>query len=179
MYVEVPVASGLSVYTTSGSSSTSLRYRSSVGAQRLERLGELGSSLVDALLERLDVLPKLRGHVVEGARELADLVLRHDGCLAGEVARGDGARRVGDGEYRSRDPARRVVDRDPEERDDEEPGAAGHEGQSPCGCERLALALLGEERRADLGEPLVHADHGHAARGSRRDRSRSPTQARG
>ena len=48
-------------------------------AERLERLGQLGGAFVDAPLERLDVLPKLRGHVIEGARQLAGLVLSHHG----------------------------------------------------------------------------------------------------
>ena len=106
---------------------------------------QLGGSLLDPVLERLDVLAQLSGHVVEGEREGAHLVLGRNRCLPREVAGGDRRRRVGNREDGLRDPPRHPVDPACEQGDDAETDEADREREVTRRREGLVLAHLGDQ----------------------------------
>jgi hypothetical protein len=106
----------------------------SVVSQRAE-LGILEAQLLravgDALLEPFQRLSELGGHGVEGRGEHADLVVRGDGRLAGEIACGDRGRRLRDGEDRLGDAPGEEIRADPEQEDDEQAEASDRESEGP------------------------------------------------
>ena len=87
------------------------------------------------------------------------LVLRRHRRLAGEIARGDRRRRLGDGEDRAGNAPGRDVDGDAEQRRHDDADAGQGEGEPARGRERGVLALLRHERCAELRQPAVDADH--------------------
>ena len=82
--------------------------------------------------------------------------------LARLVACRDGGRRVGDGQDRARDTARRQVDGRGEEGCDRQADPGERQCEAPGGRECGVLALLGDERCPDLVEPLVDPDDRNA-----------------
>ena len=133
--------------------------RAELGVLEAQLLGAVG----DALLEPFQRLSQLGGHGVERRGEHADLVMRGDRRLAGEIAGGDRGRRLGDREDRLGDAPGEEIGADPEQEDDEQAEAADREAERARGREGCVLAHLRDERRSRLRQPAVGADHRHAA----------------